>query len=139
MGKILNRQPEICYAVRFYTSKKFSVDFYQNRKNSTKQIQEILAFGGHHLYLQPCKFRRQPPIFGPAQERNQAMRRKWHLPLLLLLIGALGFIMGAIYQEQEKNPITREMVAATENLIGLQFNDAKRDSMLGDLKDNLDN
>jgi Asp-tRNA(Asn)/Glu-tRNA(Gln) amidotransferase A subunit family amidase len=67
------------------------------------------------------------------------MRRKWQSSLLLLLVGALGFIVGAIDQDKEKNPITREMVAATENLIGLQFNDAKRDSMLGDLKDNLDN
>jgi Asp-tRNA(Asn)/Glu-tRNA(Gln) amidotransferase A subunit family amidase len=67
------------------------------------------------------------------------MRRKWQSSLLLLLIGALGFIVGAIDQDKEKNPITREMVAATESLIGLQFNDAKRDSMLGDLKDNLDN
>jgi Asp-tRNA(Asn)/Glu-tRNA(Gln) amidotransferase A subunit family amidase len=30
------------------------------------------------------------------------------------------------------------MVAAAENLIGLQFTEAKRDSMLGDLKENLD-
>ncbi|MDZ7292709.1 MAG: amidase [candidate division KSB1 bacterium] len=47
-------------------------------------------------------------------------------------------VIGAIHQTQEKNPLTREMVAAAENLLGLQFSDAKRDSMLGDLKENLD-
>jgi len=56
-----------------------------------------------------------------------------------VVIGLLGFLMGAVYQAQEKNPLTREMVAAAENLIGLAFSDAERDSMLGDLKENLDN
>lgn len=67
------------------------------------------------------------------------MRRPNRAAVLFLLVGSLGFLLGAIYQAQDNNPLTREMVAATENLLGLHFNDAKRDSMLGDLKDNLDN
>ncbi|MCG3120677.1 MAG: Glutamyl-tRNA(Gln) amidotransferase subunit A [bacterium] len=59
--------------------------------------------------------------------------------LVLVIAGLLCSMLGAFSQAQEKNPVTREMVAATENLIGLSFTDAKRDSMLGDLKENLDN
>jgi Asp-tRNA(Asn)/Glu-tRNA(Gln) amidotransferase A subunit family amidase len=58
---------------------------------------------------------------------------------VLLFGGALCFLLGAAYQAQEKNSLTREMIAAAESLIGLSFNDAKRDSMLGDLKENLEN
>jgi Asp-tRNA(Asn)/Glu-tRNA(Gln) amidotransferase A subunit family amidase len=59
--------------------------------------------------------------------------------VVLVVGGLLCFLLGAVYQAQDKNPLRREMVAAAENLIGLSFNDAKRDSMLDDLKDNLDN
>lgn len=58
---------------------------------------------------------------------------------VLLIGGVLCFLLGAVYQAQEKNPLTREMIAAAESLAGLSFSDAKRDSMLGDLKENLDN
>ncbi|MDZ7362088.1 MAG: amidase [candidate division KSB1 bacterium] len=65
---------------------------------------------------------------------------RWQNNKIVLLIGGLFcFLLGAAYQAQEKNPLTREMIAAAESLIGLSFNDAKRDSMLGDLKENLDN
>jgi Asp-tRNA(Asn)/Glu-tRNA(Gln) amidotransferase A subunit family amidase len=65
------------------------------------------------------------------------MRGKINSNLLLVLTGAFCFLLGAIFQSQEKNPLTREMVIAAENLIGLSFTDAKRDSMLDDLRDNL--
>jgi len=65
---------------------------------------------------------------------------RWQNNKAVLLAGGLFcFLLGAVYQAQEKNPLTREMIAAAESLIGLSFNDAKRDSMLGDLKENLDN
>jgi len=59
--------------------------------------------------------------------------------VVLVIGGLLYFLPGAIYQAQDKNHLTREMVAAAEQLIGLSFTETKRDSMLGDLKDNLDN
>jgi len=65
------------------------------------------------------------------------MRGKMNSRMLLVLAGAFCFLLGAIFQAQEKNPLTREMVIAAENLFGLHFTDAKRDSMLDDLRDNL--
>ena len=66
--------------------------------------------------------------------------RSPHKTLLLFLLTALFcFLLGAFYQTQDKNPITRDMVAVAERMIGLNFTEAKRDSMLGDLKENLDN
>ncbi len=56
------------------------------------------------------------------------------------IIGAsCFFLLGAIFQAQSKIAISREMVAAAEQLFGLHFNEAKRDSLLGDLQENLDN
>jgi Asp-tRNA(Asn)/Glu-tRNA(Gln) amidotransferase A subunit family amidase len=66
------------------------------------------------------------------------MARNRKSTLLFVLTGAVCFLLGAIYQAQEPNPITREMVVAAENLIGLRFSDAKRDSMLDGLKNNLE-
>ncbi len=56
--------------------------------------------------------------------------------LLALCVGG-GFLFGAFYQEKKETPLTRELVAAAEQLFGLQFNEAKRDSMLDELKDNV--
>ena len=67
------------------------------------------------------------------------MRRQNKITLLFILTGLFGFLLGVFYQTSDKNPITREMVAAAERMIGLNFTEAKRDSMLGDLKENLDN
>lgn len=66
------------------------------------------------------------------------MRGKMNSRILLVVGGAFCFLLGAVFQSQEKNPITREMVIAAENVIGLHFTDAKRDSMLDGLKENLD-
>ena len=59
--------------------------------------------------------------------------------IYFMLTTLFCFLLGAVYQAQEKNPLTREMIAGAEQLLGLSFNEAKRDSMLGDLKDNLGN
>ncbi len=59
--------------------------------------------------------------------------------MLVLSTCAVGaFLLGAVYQQQKAATLTRELVAAAEQLIGLQFNEAKRDSMLADLQDNLE-
>ncbi len=65
------------------------------------------------------------------QRSNKAIR--------FILTALFCFLLGAFYQAQDKNRITREMVAVAEQMIGLKFTEAKRDSMLGDLKENLDN
>jgi len=65
------------------------------------------------------------------------MRGKMNSRMLLVLASLFCFLLGAIFQSQEKNPLTHEMIAAAEKLIGLSFNDAKRDSMRDDLRDNL--
>ena len=65
------------------------------------------------------------------QRSNKAIR--------FILTALFCFLLGAFYQAQDNNRITREMVAVAEQMIGLNFTEAKRDSMLGDLKENLDN
>ncbi len=55
------------------------------------------------------------------------------IPLFILLLPAL--ISAQV--PSSPNPITRHTVAAAESLIGLTFTDAKRDSMLDDLQDQL--
>lgn len=61
--------------------------------------------------------------------------------LTVMVAGCLLCVgLGAFLQSQAvQAPITREIVTAAEKLIGLQFTDAKRDSMLDELKDQLEN
>lgn len=58
--------------------------------------------------------------------------------ILLAVLSGLTAI-GALLQSQNPEPLTPALLAAAEKIIGLQFNEAKRDSMLGDLKENLEN
>ena len=62
---------------------------------------------------------------------------KFRVPLLVAWCVASGFLLGTVYQEKKETPLTRELVAAAEQLLGLQFTEAKRDSLLDDLNDNL--
>ncbi|MCG3153693.1 MAG: putative amidase AmiD [bacterium] len=56
---------------------------------------------------------------------------------------AVGFCglaaLGALLPSQDAEPVTPALIAAAEKIIGLQFNQAERDSMLGDLQENLEN
>ena len=57
-----------------------------------------------------------------------------------LLVFATFFTLGFLLQNQAPpNPLTRENVANAERLIGMDFSDAKRDTMLDGLKEQLDN
>ncbi len=47
--------------------------------------------------------------------------------------------LGALLPSQDAEPVTPALIAAAEKIIGLQFNQAERDSMLGDLQENLEN
>jgi Asp-tRNA(Asn)/Glu-tRNA(Gln) amidotransferase A subunit family amidase len=58
--------------------------------------------------------------------------------VLLTIVCSVSFLLGA-YLQVSSNPITREMVTNAEKIIGLNFSDAKRDSMLDGLKDQLSN
>lgn len=58
--------------------------------------------------------------------------------IVLMLIGSVGFLIGAVFQAENEQPITQEIVAAAEKLIGLEFTEAERDSMLDGLKRNRD-
>ncbi len=61
--------------------------------------------------------------------------------LFVALLCAASFALGAFFQEERKapNPITKEMLAGAEKLLGLEFSDAERDSMLEGLKEQSDN
>jgi len=48
-------------------------------------------------------------------------------------------MLTTILQAQEESSITRETIAEAEKVIGLHFSPAERDSMLGDLEENLSN
>jgi Asp-tRNA(Asn)/Glu-tRNA(Gln) amidotransferase A subunit family amidase len=56
--------------------------------------------------------------------------------LLLITIFALGLIPASILLE---NKITKESIAQAENIVGLTFNDAKRDSLIESLNAHLKN
>ncbi len=58
------------------------------------------------------------------------------LPLLISLL-CVGVLSAQESKQQTK--LTKQMVAEAESLIGLNFSDAKRDSMLDDLNDHLAN
>ena len=56
-----------------------------------------------------------------------------------ILLCASCFLLGTIFPSDDaQSPITREVVESAEKLIGLSFSDAKRDSMLEGLRENLD-
>jgi len=57
--------------------------------------------------------------------------------LAIMIVGVLSFALAAFSQEKKPNPITSDVVAHAENIIGLNFTEAKRDSMLDDLFDQL--
>lgn len=58
----------------------------------------------------------------------------------ILALAGFSFFLGAIYTaREEKNPVTRQIIHYAEQLIGLQFNEAKEDSMLDGLNDQLKN
>lgn len=68
------------------------------------------------------------------------MRGRFKKHLSIALVCALFFLLGAFVGDQTTAPaLTREIVANAEKLIGLEFSDAKRDSMLDGLKDQATN
>ncbi len=67
------------------------------------------------------------------------MNRKPRL-ILSLSLCSICFLPGAIFQSQTPpTPPPKEVIAAAEQLIGLSFTDAKRDSMRDGLRDQLEN
>lgn len=58
----------------------------------------------------------------------------------LIIVCSIGILIAAILQSQPRHtPFTREIIESAERLIGLSFTDAKRDSMLDGLKEQLGN
>ncbi len=55
----------------------------------------------------------------------------------LVIFCSLLISSSFIAQVSEKNPINKKMIESAEGIIGLEFTDAERDSMLSDLYDNL--
>jgi Asp-tRNA(Asn)/Glu-tRNA(Gln) amidotransferase A subunit family amidase len=64
------------------------------------------------------------------------MKKKYYL-IIVAIVGVIAFFAGAFLQSQSSNSITKEIVASAEKIIGLSFSDAKRDSMLSGLNDQL--
>ena len=64
------------------------------------------------------------------------------LPRLAFIVFTVSSFLSvgwSLQKDTTKNPITREMVANAEKLMGLSFTDVKRDSMLDGLKEQLGN
>jgi Asp-tRNA(Asn)/Glu-tRNA(Gln) amidotransferase A subunit family amidase len=64
------------------------------------------------------------------------LRRKTYLPLLLFIIITFGFISATIILDKT---ISKESVIQAENIIGLNFNDTKRDSLIESINAHLKN
>lgn len=64
-------------------------------------------------------------------------RSKYFYILLLLMTGLVSFLGGFYTQSGPKIRITREIVSAAEKIIGLEFTEAKNDSMLENLEKQL--
>lgn len=64
------------------------------------------------------------------------MKKKYYL-IIVAIVGVIAFYAGAYLQSQSSNPITKEIIASAEKILGLSFLDAKRDSMLSGLSDQL--
>ncbi len=66
-----------------------------------------------------------------------SMRPKYVTALKTGALCAAFFLMGTIVADEVSSPLTREIVANAEKLMGLSFSPAKQDSMLDGLKDQL--
>ena len=64
------------------------------------------------------------------------MKNKYYL-IIVAILGVIAFFAGAYLQSQSSNPITKEIVASAEKIFGLSFSNAKRDSMLSGLTEQL--
>src|ERR1035438_7884958 len=62
--------------------------------------------------------------------------RKTYFPILFLIIITFGFISAAIIFDKT---INKESIIQAENIIGLNFNDTKRDSLIESLNVHLKN
>lgn len=67
------------------------------------------------------------------------MKHRYRNVIVLSFVCLSFFLLGMFFQSQSVNPITRSIVEGAEKLIGLTFADAKHDSMLDGLKDQLGN
>src|SRR5258708_8877405 len=64
------------------------------------------------------------------------MRKHFPVFIKVILLCVTFFILGAVMEKETgDNPVTSEVVKNAEKLIGLNFSDAKQDSMLNDLND----
>ena len=70
------------------------------------------------------------------QLKGHSLRKIIHFPLLFLIIITFGFISAAIILDKT---INKESIVQAENIIGLNFNDAKRDSLIQTLNAHLKN
>ena len=68
------------------------------------------------------------------------MKINYNKFLPLILISVSSFFLGAIFIiTNENSPVTREVITAAENIIGLKFTEVQQDTMLGLLNDHLMN
>jgi len=70
------------------------------------------------------------------QLKGHSLRKIIHFPLLFLIIITFGFISAAIILDKT---INKESIVQAENIIGLNFNDAKRYSLIQTLNAHLKN
>jgi Asp-tRNA(Asn)/Glu-tRNA(Gln) amidotransferase A subunit family amidase len=84
---------------------------------------------------------KKPSSFQSQIKSEEIIMSRQRSTIVLWLITCCAcFALGLMLQsETSPNPITRDIVVAAEKIIGLEFSDAKRDSMLDGLKDQLDN
>jgi Asp-tRNA(Asn)/Glu-tRNA(Gln) amidotransferase A subunit family amidase len=66
--------------------------------------------------------------------------QKYNKLLTLILVSVISFALGAIFISADENmPVTKEVITAAENMIGIKFTSTQQDSMQGLLNDHLKN
>jgi hypothetical protein len=65
------------------------------------------------------------------------MKHRSTRAVAIVIAGVFSLALTAVSQEKNPNPMSPSVVADGERIIGLNFSEAKRDSMLGNLFDHL--
>ena len=66
--------------------------------------------------------------------------KKTKMATVILIISSISFFLGAaLFSPDGDFSITKSMIENAEKIIGLEFTDAERDSMIGDLTYQLEN
>ncbi len=62
------------------------------------------------------------------------MHSRWRIGGIIVLVAMMGITIAAVGEEEEERTVTAALVAAAEKIIGIEFTQTERDSLLDDLE-----